>query len=68
MPARPISTGGLMRCCAATLDEEDDGVRDTMNCKYCGASMSFRNDAWRWNRYGEIKKPQQQQEPRKGNE
>lgn len=66
MPARPISTGGLMRCCGATLEDEDDGKRDAMNCKYCGSPMVFRNGAWRWNPPRELIEPQQKQEPRKG--
>ena len=54
-----VRTGGLMRCCLATLRErmptcaEDPKEGETLVCDYCGPSsggMIFHDGAWEWNR------------------
>jgi hypothetical protein len=55
-----VRTGGLLRCCLATLDEHmqrriDDvppQEGDTLKCRYHddNGGMVFRDGAWEWNR------------------
>lgn len=55
----PIRTGGLMRCCCATIDDYYDkpvipkpAQDDILRCEYCASSMIFRYGCWEWNREG----------------
>ena len=52
MTGLPVRTGGLMRCCAGTLEEyegpEEEGT--VARCKWCSSSMVVRDGAWQWNR------------------
>lgn len=53
-----VRTGGLMRCCLATLEERmptcaDDPVEgEKLVCRYCSGNMVFRDGAWEWDRFG----------------
>jgi hypothetical protein len=50
---KPLKIGGLMRCCAQTIDSHDD-TRDeegaTVKCWHCDSSMILKNGVWEWNR------------------
>lgn len=52
-----VRTGGLMRCCTATLESlrEDTITREgaVVRCTVCGTPMIFRADAWEWYQEGE---------------
>ena len=51
-----VRTGGLMRCCLASLDEEMEKATeapkegDIASCKYCSGKnqMVFRKGSWEW--------------------
>lgn len=51
-----VRSGGLMRCCEATLStamaiaEVAPQEGDVLACKYCSSTMRFRDGAWEWNR------------------
>lgn len=53
--SKPLRIGGVMRCCAATLDstlvQEIEG--ETLQCKYALSnplhSLRFRDGCWEWN-------------------
>ena len=50
---RPVFTGGLMRCCLATLDEATtltETPGEVLHCLYCPSSMRLSPDGWRWAR------------------
>lgn len=52
-----LNQGGLMRCCLLTLDDamvkrpDDEPLREgeTLNCKWCAASMIYHDGYWQWN-------------------
>ncbi len=51
---KPIRSGGLMRCCIATLAEHagealSEAEGTVIPCNYCSSSMRVRDGAWEWN-------------------
>lgn len=50
----PIATGGLMRCCIATLDamaEQPCHEGQEVCCQWCkDGRMVLHNNHWKWNR------------------
>ena len=49
---KPLAIGGVLRCCAETLDttsdlEEKEG--DVLPCRWCKGSLIVRDGVWRWN-------------------
>jgi hypothetical protein len=56
-PRDLVRTGGLMRCCLASINElygNDPDHRasggDVLGCRWCSSTMTFRDGAWEWNR------------------
>jgi len=54
-----VDTGGLMRCCTATLSldwnlrpDHKPEQDEVLECKWCEESMIFReiDHTWRWNK------------------
>jgi len=53
MASKQLFIGGVLRCCAATLDEADvTPMRggDLLPCKYCDSGLEYdeEKDAWFW--------------------
>lgn len=47
-----LRIGGVMRCCAETLNTTQvrEVAGEVLKCKYCSSSLIFRDGAWEWNR------------------
>lgn len=50
--ADKVHTGGLMRCCIKSLDQDPlygkGKEGDQVNCKWCKDVIVFKEGAWRW--------------------
>jgi hypothetical protein len=44
--------GGLMQCCTKTIEgtifDEQPQEGDTLDCRWCAATMVYRGGAWCW--------------------
>jgi len=59
--AHQFAIGGLMRCCVQTIElraqQGPPKLLETMPCSWCGSSVVYDVDHWRWNREAESEVP-----------